>query len=542
MLPSHSDSPQPTSVEASTTSPSIHSTPSRRIIGATIARNAVATKHRRTQAAVLLTSEDTNDSPMPPLISRQLDVSTTSQSCTRTTISPTSDIPGSTCLQSAEQITTSDIRSQGAKIHAPMPKKSHISKLLGWGIYIASQTRSSSTDLLGHNADIKVSSDPSAPGDNLHFPTNPIPIVRSATAPPNNTAEDDDRTHASARTSSDSIAGRPSGLLSSTHEFSDAENELSGAATLEGTYYSLNTPSPPTTLSGGSMAESPSRASVSTIRAIQNNVAELDVFSPGYPTITWPSVFSNNASSSSSEPPTSSSPNTPANGIPMLVPKHPMPDSSSLTRSSSSSTIHSAHQQTATLPSAGPQSGLVLERKTKFGYSPIKPKKRDLAATLTQTVRDLEMQCEEYALEVARLKSELETSEKQRKNATEISRFLMSEWGPIPSEQEQLRVDIADGFTSASPGIEATMHNLQGQVAHLTNALQLVTQVVFGEEFDILPDQSIPPAFPEDKDTGSVTTRWDQLFSLIRRKSTTRSALTSPATGSAGPNSQDGSS
>jgi hypothetical protein len=185
---------------------------------------------------------------------------------------------------------------------------------------------------------------------------------------------------------------------------------------------------------------------------------------------------------------------------------------------------------------------LVLERKTKFGYSPIKPKKRDLTATLPQAVRDLETRCKEYALEVARLKSELETSEKQRKNATEISRFLMSEWGPIPSEQEQLRVEIVDGFTSSSPGIEATIHNLQGQVARLTNALRLVTKFVFGEEFDILPDQSIPPASPEDRDTGGVTPRWDQLFSLIRRKSTTRSALTSLATGSAGPSSQDGSS
>lgn len=445
----------------------------------------------------------------------------------QTITSPTSDIPGSPCLQSAEQITKSDVRSQGAKIHAPMPKKSHISKLLGWGSYIASQTRFSSTDL--HSADIKVSSDPPAPRDNLHSPTNPIPIVRSATAPPNNTAKDDELTHASARTSSDSMVGRSSGLLSSTREFSDAENERSSVATLEGTYHSLN--SPTTTLSEGSMAESPSRASVSTIRATQNNVAELDVFSSGYPTTIWPNASSNNASLSSPEPLVSFSsfPDTPANGIPKLAPKHSMPDSPSLTRSSSSSTIYSARQQTTTLASTGP------ERKTKFGYSPIKPKKRDLAATLTQTVQDLETKCEEYALEVSRLKSELETSEKQRKNATEISRFLMSEWGPNTSEQE-LRVDIADG---ASPEIEATMHNLQGQVAHLTNALRLVTKVVFGEEFDILPDQCISPAFPEDRDIGGVTTRWDQLFSLIRRKSTTRSVPTSPATGSAGPNSQD---
>jgi hypothetical protein len=447
----------------------------------------------------------------------------------QTITSPTSDIPGSPCLQSAEQITKSDVRSQDAKIHAPMPKKSHISKLLGWGSYIASQTRFSSTDL--HSADIKVSSDPPAPRDNRHSPTKPIPIVRSATAPPNSTAEDDEQIHASARTSSDSIVGRSSGLLSSTREFSDAENERSSVATLEGTYFSLN--SPTATSSKGSMAESPSRASVSTIRATQNNVAELDVFSPGYPTTIWPNASSNNASLSSPEPLVSlfSFPDTPANGIPKLAPKHSMPDSPSLARSSSSSIIHSARQQTTTLASAGP------ERKTKFGYSPIKPKKRDLTATLTQTVQDLETKCEEYTLEVSRLKSELETSEKQRKNATEISRFLMSEWGPNPSEQEQVRVDIADG---ASPEIEATMHNLQGQVAHLTNALRLVTKVVFGEEFDILPDQSISPAFPEDRDIGGVTTRWDQLFSLIRRKSTTRSVPISPATGSAGPNSQDG--
>jgi len=419
-----------------------------------------------------------------------------------------------------------------------MPKRSHISQLFGWGTYIASQTRSS-LDLHSHGADIKVSSDPSAPIDNLHCPTNPIPIARSATTPPNNTAKDYEQTHASACTSPNSIAGRPSGLLSSTRDFSDPENGLSNAATLEGTCYSLN--SPPTTLSKGSMMESPSRASssVSTIRATQNKAAQLDVFSLGYPTVTRPSAFSSNTSSSNPEPlPSSSSfSDTPANGI-MLAPMHSQPDSPSLTPSSSSSPIHGARQQIATLPSAGPQSELVLERKNKFGYSPIKPKSRDLTPTLTQTVRNLETQCEEYVLEVARLKSELETSEKQRKNATEISRFLMSEWGPIPSEQEPLRVDTTDDFTSASPGVEATMHNLQGQVAHLTNALKLITNVVFGEEFDILPDQGIPPAFLEDRNTEGVTTRWDQLFSLIRRKSTARL----PPTSLGGPSSQGGPS
>jgi hypothetical protein len=313
--------------------------------------------------------------------------------------------------------------------------------------------------------------------------------------------ESGDQIHASARISSYSTVNRVSGL---GRRLSNTGMELSNLATLGGQGYPSH--SSPAGLGEGAREETPSRASALAISETRSNSrAHVGFSPPAYPSERVSQQFSIWSNSSSRKAPPSaqsSSPPPPPGTHTNIIPSSPTPDGLSRSPSFNLSTEHLPRQRARTLATAGLHSGLLLERKVKIGYNPSKDKKHDSTAPQAQTVRDLEKRCEMHLLEINRLKSELEISEKQRENATELSRCLMTEWAPIPPERDEPTVEIGDSSVGSIPMVEPTVNDLQRQVAHLTQALQLVTKVAFGEEFvEIVPDQGLHPASAEDRDT-----------------------------------------